>query len=149
MQHPMHIVAACALISNAVGEILMVKNPERGWEIPGGQIEVGESILDGLKREIFEEAGVTTEIDQLTGVYSNIKPPTKVIFVFLGSYLSGNLTTSPESSEVCWVKRDQALAFVTHQAIHDRISDALGFTGLVVYRVYTTDPHTRISLHRI
>ena len=149
MQPPMHIVAASGLISNAAGDILMINNPKRGWEIPGGQIEIGESIIDELKREIPEEAGIEAEIDALTGVYSNIKAPTKVIFSFLGSYLAGDLTPSPESTEVRWVRRDQVLALVTHPAIYDRISDALQFTGQVVYRVYRTDPYTQISLEKI
>ena len=146
---PMHIVAACALISNAAGEILMINSPKRGWEIPGGQIEVGESLLDGLKREIREEAGIIAEISLLTGVYSNVKAPTKVIFTFLGTYTSGDLTTSDESSEVIWVKRDQVLALVTHPAIFDRISDALNFNGRSSIASYTTDPYTRISLQNI
>ena len=149
MQPPMHIVAACALISDAAGDILLINSPKRGWEIPGGQIEIGESLIDGVKREIREETGVNAEIGLLTGVYSNITVPTKVIFTFQGSYISGDLTTSSESSEVIWAARDQALALVTHPAIHDRISDALSFTGQVAYRVYTTDPYTRVSLRNI
>ena len=149
MQPPMHIVAACALISNAAGEILLINSPKRGWEIPGGQIEVGESLIEGLQREIREEAGVIAEISLLTGVYSNLKAPTKVIFTFLGMYVSGDLTPSPESSEVIWARRDQFPALVTHPAIYDRISDALNFAGQVVYRTYTTDPYTRISLQNI
>ncbi|MEO8392344.1 MAG: NUDIX hydrolase [Chloroflexota bacterium] len=149
MQPPMHIVAACALISNAAGEILMINSPKRGWEVPGGQIEIGESLIDGLKREIREETGVKAEIGVLTGVYSNVKAPTKVIFTFLGTYVSGDLTTSNESSEVVWFKRDQALENVTHPALHERISDALAFDGQVVYRVYTTDPYSCISLQTI
>ena len=149
MQPPMHIVAACALISNAAGEILLISSPRRGWEIPGGQIEVGESLIDGLLREIREETGVSAEIGVLIGVYSNVQAPTKVIFTFWGSYVSGDLTPSPESTEVRWVKRDQVLTLVTHPALYDRISDALRFTGQVVYRVYTTDPYTGISLQNI
>ena len=149
MQPPMHIVAACALISNAAGELLLINSPNRGWEVPGGQVEVGESLIEGVRREIREEAGVSVEIGLLTGVYSNIKAPTKVIFVFLGSYISGDLTTSAESSEVTWIKRDQVLARITHAAIHDRISDALSFKGQVFYRVYTTDPYVPISVTNI
>ena len=38
------------------------KEPNKGmWSIPGGSIEVGESTLDGAKRELQEETGLTTK----------------------------------------------------------------------------------------
>ena len=149
MPAPTHIVAACALVANARGDILLINSPRRGWEVPGGQVEEGESLIAGVQREILEETGVTAKIGVLTGVYSNVKAPTKVIFAFLGSYQSGQLTTSPESSEVRWFPRDTVLGKITHPALHDRIADMLNFTGQVVYRVYTTDPYVRISLRGI
>ena len=39
---PTHIVAAAGIVVNSNGEILLVKNNRRGWEFPGGQVEVGE-----------------------------------------------------------------------------------------------------------
>ncbi len=151
MQFPTHIVAACALISNTQGEILLVNHPRRGWEVPGGQIEEGESLLEGLQREIYEETGTTAEIGALTEVYSNVKAPTKVIFAFLGTYVSGELTTSPESTEVGWFPRADVLAKVTHPALNDRIADMLNFPSNreVVYRVYTNDPYVQISVQSI
>jgi 8-oxo-dGTP diphosphatase len=148
---PTHIVAACALISNTRGEILLVKHPRRGWEVPGGQVEEGESLIHGLEREIREETGTAAEIGVLTGVYSNVKAPTKVIFAFLGTYQFGELTPSPESPEVRWFPREDVLAQITYPALRDRIADMLGFaaTGEVVYRVYTTEPYIPISLQYI
>ena len=52
MELPTHIVAAGGIIFNEVNKILLVKNPRKGWEYPGGEIENGETIIDGLKREI-------------------------------------------------------------------------------------------------
>ena len=43
-QSPKHIVSAAATVLNEDGDILLVKAPERGWEIPGGQVEQGESM---------------------------------------------------------------------------------------------------------
>ena len=44
-------------------EFLMVFNPKRnGWEMPGGKIEAGESVVDGAKREYLEESGYTIDV---------------------------------------------------------------------------------------
>lgn len=151
MPTPMHIVAACALITNHQEEILLVRHPRRGWEVPGGQIEEGESVVEGLQREIWEETGTLAEIGKMTGVYSNVTPPTKVIFAFQAAYSSGALTPSSESPEVRWFPRDQVLSLVKHAALHERISDMLSFasTQAVTYRVYTTEPYQSLSVRTI
>ncbi len=123
----------------------MVRSPKRGWEMPGGQVEEGESLTNALEREIREEAGVSIEVDKLMGIYSNIKPPTKVIFAFSCAYVSGELTTSHESPETEWVAPDDVLGHITHAAIHERMSDMLAFSGQIIYRVYTTDPYQLIE----
>ena len=38
--------------------ILLVKHPERGWELPGGHLEQGENPLQCLEREVKEETGL-------------------------------------------------------------------------------------------
>ncbi len=141
MQPPRHIVAASALITNPDGKILLVKSPRRGWEFPGGQVEEGETLIEALQREIREEAGVETKIGVLVGIYSNIQLPSKVIFGFLGEWVSGDLTTSDESPETEWVVRADVLTRITHPAIRDRIQDMLNFSGKAIYRVYTMEPY--------
>ena len=141
MDYPKHIVAVSALIQDADGKILLARHPRRGWEFPGGQVEEGETLLQALQREIHEETGVRAVIGPLAGVYSNIKPPCKVIFGFLGRAEGGELRTSAESEAVGWVPREQVLARITHPAIRDRMQDLLEFSGRVIYRVYTTDPY--------
>ncbi len=99
MNPPKHIVAVSGLISHPNGQVLLIRSSRRGWEFPGGQVEEGEYLIEALKREIKEESGVTASISSLVGVYSNIRPPSKVMFGFLGGYVSGELTTSDESIE--------------------------------------------------
>ena len=142
---PRHIVAVSALITNASGEVLLVRSPRRGWECPGGQVEEGETLIEALRRETREESGVEIEVGALVGVYSSIQQPTKVIFGFLATYLSGELQPSAESPEVEWVPRDSALARITHPAIVDRVRDMLNFTGRVMYRVYAVEPYQVIE----
>ncbi len=141
MNHPKHIVAVSGLISHPNGQVLLIRSPRRGWEFPGGQVEEGEDLIEALQREIKEESGVTASIGSLVGVYSNIRSPSKVMFGFLGEYVSGKLTTSDESIETKWVDRDSILKKVTNPMIHDRIKDMLDFNGQILYRVYTTNPY--------
>ena len=146
---PGHFVAAFGLIRNATDEVLMIRSPRRGWELPGGQVEQGEDLFKGLKREIREESGVHVEVGQLAGVYSRVTPPFIVLFGFLGQYESGVLTPSPESELVEWVQPGQVLSRVTHDAIRDRIQDLLTYNGQVVYRSYSTDPYEIFVEHHL
>lgn len=141
MIHPKHIVAVSGLVCHPNGEILLIRSPRRGWEFPGGQVEEGENLIEALQREIQEEAGVTTSIGALIGIYSNIKLPTKLMFGFLADYVSGELSTSDESLETEWVARDSVLQRISNPAIYDRMKDMLNFSGRVIYRVYTNNPY--------
>ena len=141
MIYPKHIVAVSGLISHSDSKILLIRSPRRGWEFPGGQVEEGENLIEALRRETQEESGVTASIGALVGVYSNTKSPTKLMFGFLGDYLSGELRTSDESLETEWVSRDSALQRISNPAIYDRMKDMLDFSGRVVYRIYINNPY--------
>ena len=141
MIHPKHIVAVSGLVCHSNGEILLIRSPRRGWEFPGGQVEEGENLIEALQREIKEEAGVTTSVGALIGIYSNVKSPTKLMFGFLADYVSGELSTSDESLETEWVARDSVLQRISNPAIYDRMKDMLNFSGQVIYRVYTNNPY--------
>lgn len=54
-------VSAKALIRNSAGEILVVKEHQDLWELPGGGVDHGESIHECLKRELLEELKITNE----------------------------------------------------------------------------------------
>ena len=43
---PKHIVSAATIVLNDQPEILLIKRPLRGWEVPGGQVEEGESLKE-------------------------------------------------------------------------------------------------------
>ncbi len=56
---PQHSVSVAAVIVNDAGQILMTQRRDNGhWEPPGGVLELKESILDGLRREVFEKTGL-------------------------------------------------------------------------------------------
>ena len=68
-QLPMHTVSAAGFIIND-NKLLLVHNPLKGWETPGGIIQEGESVLEALKREIFEEVSIDIEVLELSSVMS-------------------------------------------------------------------------------
>ena len=51
-------VSAVFLIGFVGDQVLAARN-ERGWDVPGGHLQKCESILEGLQREVEEEAGAT------------------------------------------------------------------------------------------
>ena len=62
-----------AVITNSVGEVLQLKATygEKAWGLPGGALDPGETIHEGLHRECAEELGCDIEILYLSGVYSH------------------------------------------------------------------------------
>lgn len=138
---PKHIIVVSILVRNASDQVLLVRHHRRGWEIPQGKVEEGESLIEALHREVLEETGVTVEPGPLAAVWSKLSPPAALVFGFLARYRSGELTTSDECPEVGWFAADQALALVAHPVNRDRLTTLLDFAGTVLYRAYTPDPY--------
>ncbi|MBC7878236.1 MAG: NUDIX hydrolase [Anaerolineales bacterium] len=140
-KHPMHIVAVGGFVTNAKGQVLMLKSPRyEDWEFPGGQVEESETVPEALEREVFEETGILVKVKSLIGIYSNTRKPSILNMDFLCEYISGAPKTSPESSLVEWVERDIVLDRVQRKVIHKRLKNMLEFTGEVNYGAYFVDP---------
>lgn len=146
IEAPRHIVAASALVRNNIGQILLVRTRRRGWEIPGGQIEIGESLIGGLKREVREESGVQVEIGRLAALRSNLTSSI-VIFCFEARYLAGELRPSEETPQVKWVSAARALDMISHPAILQSLQDMLAGAPDVIYRAYRADPYQLVERH--
>ncbi|HEX3244526.1 MAG TPA: NUDIX domain-containing protein [Chloroflexota bacterium] len=67
-------VGAAAAIFDAAGRVLLGRRSDAMdraiWGFPGGAMEPGESVSEGLRREVLEEAGLDVTIGRLIGVYS-------------------------------------------------------------------------------
>ena len=139
---PKHIVLTTALVVNEDDKILVIKapDPSRGWEMPGGQLEEGEDLYHGVKREIYEETGISISVGSLVGIYTSISD-TSVIFCFLAEYQSGKSATSQESLEVKWVDKGELVSIITQDHIAERAKDGLKYSGKVIYRAYRIKPY--------
>jgi len=51
------------------GKVVFVEHPERGWEIPGGHLESGETPEEALLRELKEETGLEGVIEKWNKTY--------------------------------------------------------------------------------
>ncbi|MEK5068645.1 NUDIX hydrolase [Sporosarcina sp. FSL K6-1508] len=119
-----HFVSAATIVLNDQKEILLIKGPIRGWEMPGGIVEEGESLRDAAIRETKEESGIDIEVLKFCGIFQNVD---KSICntLFLAKPIGGQLTTSPESLEVGFFLIEQALEMVTVGNFRQRIEHCL------------------------
>ncbi|MEH7454460.1 NUDIX hydrolase [Gottfriedia acidiceleris] len=121
---PKHIISAATIVINDQNEILLIKGPQRDWEMPGGQVEEGESLKEAAIRETKEESGIDIEVLKFCGVFQNVSGSI-CNTLFLAKPIGGRLTTSSESLEVGYFPIEEALAMVTWKNFKQRIEYCL------------------------
>jgi 8-oxo-dGTP diphosphatase len=122
-----------AAITDKEGRILCVRMnyATRAWTTPGGRVELGESPLDALKREVLEESGLDAVPGELVGVYS--KPCKNDIVLFFRARVVAQNPWQPndEIEQMGYFGRDD-LPEPMGLVARTRIIDALdGITGIV------------------
>ncbi|ALA50833.1 NUDIX hydrolase [Shouchella clausii] len=111
---PKHRLTAGALVRNENNHILLVKHPKRGWELPGGHVEEGESITNALKREVMEESGVEIEIGPFCGISQDVNKAICHTW-WLARATTSKLKTSEESIEVKFVTEEDAITMMARE----------------------------------
>ena len=103
------------------GQVVLVKRgraPLLGeWSIPGGLLEVGETLRQGAEREALEETGLTVRATELLGVFERIVPDDEkrmryhyVLIDFLCEAVSGELEASGDAADARWFSHDELAA---------------------------------------
>ncbi|GAB4460241.1 MAG: NUDIX hydrolase [Armatimonadaceae bacterium] len=117
---------ASGIVVNDRGFILLAKRgiePFRGmWDIPGGFLEAGEHPEDGVRRELFEETGLTVAVTALIGVYMDTygpAPSEDTLNLYYACRMeSGSIQADDDAEELRWCAPDHLpgpLAFVNAQ----------------------------------
>jgi ADP-ribose pyrophosphatase YjhB (NUDIX family) len=125
---PRHSVSVTGIVIRDDGRILAVQRRDNGqWEPPGGVLELDETFEYGVRREVFEETGVSVRVDRLTGAYKNLHRGV-VALVFRCTPTSGEPTPTDESQGARWLTIDEVRNRMT-PAYAVRVFDALRDTA--------------------
>ena len=108
------VPSANVVVTNEVGEVLLIRRADNGnWALPGGAMDLGESLPETAVRETVEETGIHVEVTGLIGIYtdprhvilytSNGEVRQEFSVVFSARPTGGTPTTSAETTEVRWI----------------------------------------------
>lgn len=123
---PKHSISAAVIVQNSKNEILLVKGPKRGWEMPGGLVEENESLSEAAIREVKEESGFDIAIKRFCGIYQ-YKDRSSCNTLFLGELIGGAAKRSEESLDVGFFPIEEVLSKVCWGDFRERIVDSLDF----------------------
>jgi 8-oxo-dGTP pyrophosphatase MutT (NUDIX family) len=103
-----------AVIFDRRGRLLLQQRSDGGqWGLPGGSVEVGESLVQAVRREVVEETGLDVRVKRLIGVYSDprlqiVRYPSGMVWHYINvcfecAVRGGALRTSDETLDLCYV----------------------------------------------
>ncbi|MER5772008.1 NUDIX hydrolase [Streptomyces sp. NPDC001985] len=127
------IPAASTIVVDEIGRILLQRRIDNGmWALPGGAMNIGESLPDCAVRETLEETGLNVRLVGIVGTYTN---PGHVFsysdgevrqefsICFLAHPAGGALSASGESTEVDWFTIAETENLPMVPSIRKRIDD--------------------------
>ncbi len=112
MPHKPFALSAKVVIRDKEGRCLLLKrsmsskgNPGK-WDLPGGKVDAGEDLEQGLLREVTEETGLTISLQRVLGAAESESPTKMVAYLILeGKLRSGQVRLSSEHDDFVWVDR--------------------------------------------
>src|SRR6266508_2877355 len=129
------VPGASAVVVNDEGKILLQRRSDNArWALPGGVMDVGESIGQSIIREVREETGFEVEPEYIIGVYSDpghvfayddgeVRQQFSICFAC--RIVGGTLRVSEESTEVAFFSPEEIHDLDMHESIRLRIQHYL------------------------
>ncbi|MEO1407960.1 MAG: NUDIX domain-containing protein [Pseudomonadota bacterium] len=109
---PIILTGTSVVVRNERGQILFQRRSDNGlWSLPGGMLEMGDSLEETARREVFEEVGIALHSLELLGVvsgpecfyrYPNGDEVWNVTVVFESEAVAQNPSAKHESLEAVW-----------------------------------------------
>lgn len=135
-------MAVGAVIEDSKGRILLVKHkPERGgfwqrkWICPGGELEIGEKISEGIKREVKEETNLNITLEKPLVPFERIVTSPEgtdlhVIYIdYTAKLAGGELKVDSDIGEALWIDKQDIRQI--WEDVHDDTKKLLELTGMV------------------
>ena len=124
------------VVVNDAGQLLLIKRSDNdNWALPGGAIDLGESMTEAGVRETKEETGIDCEIVGLVGIYtdprhvilytSNNEVRQEFSIVLTAKPIGGEPTPSDESTFVRWVDPDDVGTYPMDRSMSMRVGHYL------------------------
>ncbi len=115
---PVAGVGAVVIRDDAVLLVRRAFPPRQGeWSLPGGRLELGESLVDAVRREVREETGLEVEVGPLVEAFDRVHHDEAgriryhfVILDFLCRPLGGTLRAGDDAADARWVNRAEVAA---------------------------------------
>lgn len=108
---PGRLRSACVRVVAPNGQVLCVSRKDgRGWCLPGGKVEEGETMVFGAQRELYEETGLSLDWSRLRLVYAGDyrglsgRREVACFEVESASLPSFKLGASPEGLDMVWLE---------------------------------------------
>lgn len=116
------LVGVAAVIFNDQDQVLLVKRgrpPRRGqWGLPGGLLDLGERLIDGVRREVWEECAIEIEVIDLVAAFEPIQVDADqqieyhyVVLDYLARHVRGTPVARDDADDLVWADPTDLTAF--------------------------------------
>ena len=134
---PLVGIGALVVENGRVALIRRGKAPLQGeWSIPGGMLELGETLRQGAEREALEETGLVVRATELLGVFDRVIPDSDgkivyhyVLIDFLCERVSGELRAGADAADAKWFTPDEVARLPLAEDTAEVIRAALAKCG--------------------
>ena len=121
MEYPERPIVGVGAVVVHDGRALIVKRahePRKGeWSLPGGRVELGETLVEATRREILEETGLEVAVGDIVEVFDRIHALEGrvryhfVIVDYLCAWTGGELRPGDDAEDAAWVRADEVDAY--------------------------------------